>query len=90
MQINLSRKCLPNHKLTNSINLKSPAVLKNAPLYKTWEDAAVRRIVAIQRANSFRRWREVVRWGVCQFKTWQRNLSGLDSADVFFDIVDGL
>eukprot|EP00984_Skeletonema_dohrnii_P013456 scaffold5575_cov102-Skeletonema_dohrnii-CCMP3373.AAC.5 len=47
------------------MNLKSPAVLKNAPLYKTWEDAAVRRIVAIQRANSFRRWREVVRWGVC-------------------------
>jgi len=47
----------------------------------------VRRIVAIQRANSLRRWSEVVRWGVCQFKTWQRNLSGWASADVFFAIL---
>lgn len=88
MQINLSRKCLPNHKLTNNRNLKSPEVLKNALLYNTWEDAVVRRIVAIHNANSFRRWRVVVRWGVCQLKIRHRNFIGLASADVFFvDIV---
>jgi hypothetical protein len=71
-------------------------VLKNALLYKTWDDAAVRRIVAIHNANSLRRWRDVVRWGVCQFNTWQTKLTAFFTADVIAaaaaiaDIVDGL
>jgi hypothetical protein len=91
VQINLSRKCLPNHKLTNTRNLTSPEVLKKALLYNTWEDAAVRRIVAIHKANSFWRWRVVVRWGVGQWKSRHRHFIGFidnisSGDDVFFDI----
>lgn len=45
----------------------------------------MRRIVDIHSANSLRRWREVVRWGVCQLKMRQRNLIGLAAASAADD-----
>ena len=77
VQTNRIIKCLPNHKPTQNRNIQSPTVYRYECLYKTREDAPVKRMVHIHNASSICRWRVVARYGRCRSNIFERRWKGL-------------